>query len=474
MSSKALLSLFATLPLLSAPVLLAAEPDWGTIDAETLRHFQALVQIESMDPPGNESAVTAYLVAALQAEGIEVETFALEAHRPNVVARLKGNGSKRPLLLMAHQDTVNVDPAKWTFPPFSAARDAGWIYGRGTVDDKDSVTASLMTLLLLKRQNLPLDRDVIFLAEAGEEGSTQFGIEFMIREHFPAIEAEYCMAEGGVVIREDDVVKYAGVQTVEKLPYAIELTSNGIAGHGSVPLRTNAILRLARAVTTVADWQPPVRLSDTTTSFFSQLADISPPEAAARYRALLNPGSPEAAAALDYLKTNEPALAAILHSTISPNIIDAGYRINVIPSEAKASLDVRLLPDEDAEAFLQLVREVVNDEQVDVAWLPRNLRPGGNARLGTEAYDVIESVYGAIYSAPVLPVMMTGATDMAYLRAAGVECYGVGPAIDAEDAALGYAAHSDQERIIESELYRFVRAYYGIVERLAGEDGSAQ
>jgi acetylornithine deacetylase/succinyl-diaminopimelate desuccinylase-like protein len=441
--------------------------DWASIDEETLLHFQTILRIDTSDPPGVEKPLSDYLVSVLQAEGIEVEVFSLEANRPNVVARLRGNGSKRPLLLMAHQDVVNVDPEKWVHPPFRANREGGWIYGRGTVDDKDNVAAALMTMLLLKRQGIELDRDVIFLAESGEEGSTAIGIEFMANQHFDAIEAEYCIAEGAGVVRENGQVSYAAIQTIEKLPRAIALTSTGTAGHGSVPRRNNAIVHMSQAIATIAAWQPPVRLNDTTASFFSRLAAISTPEKAALYRAVLSPNSAEGMAAVEYLAVNDPARAAILHSTISPNIVNGGYRVNVIPSEATATLDVRLLPDENADQFLDMVRAVINDPAINVEWAPRNLRPGATARLDTEAFKVIESVLGEHYSAPVLPVMSTGATDMAYLRAKGVQCYGIGPATDSEDGALGFGAHSDQERIIESELYRFVRVHYDIVERLA-------
>jgi len=444
-----------------------AEVDRVALEAETLQHFQALVQIDSTDPPGDESAVTAYLLQVLQAEGIDVETHALEAQRPNLVARLRGNGSKEPLLLMAHQDTVNVDPDKWSFPPFSAARDSGWIYGRGTLDDKDNLVAALMSMLLLKRQGIALDRDVILLAEAGEEGASQLGIQFMANEHFDLIAAEYCLAEGGSVVRQGGAGFYAGVQAVEKLPRAINLKASGVAGHGSVPLRSNALVRLSRAVTAAADWQPPVQLSDTTASFFSRLAAISAPDDAARYRALLNPASAEGQAALEYLKINEPARAAVLHSTISPTMIDAGYRVNVIPSDASAVLDVRLLPEEDAEAFISMLREVIDDPEVEVSWAPRNQRPGASTRLDNEGFRTIEAVYGEHYGVPVLPVLSTGATDMAFLRAKGVQCYGIGPGIDSEDGPLGFGAHGDQERILESELYRFVQSHYEIVRRLA-------
>ena len=146
--------------------------DWTAAERETLEHFQALLRFNTSDPPGNERPAAEYLKQVLEREGIATKVFELEPNRLNVVARLKGNGSKRPLLLMGHTDVVNVDPAKWTFPPFSATRDGGYVYGRGTVDDKDNVVASLMTMVMLKRAGLPLARDVIFLAEAGEEGTT--------------------------------------------------------------------------------------------------------------------------------------------------------------------------------------------------------------------------------------------------------------------------------------------------------------
>ena len=166
----------------------AAEParplDWAAINEEAMRHFQAMVRMDTSDPPGNEKPVADYLKRVLEAEGFEVKIFSKAPHRPNVVARLRGSGAKKPLLIMGHTDTVNVDPKKWKHGPFSADREGGWVYGRGTLDDKDNVTASLMTMLLLKRQQVPLDRDVIFLAEAGEEGAVEFGIEFMVQNHF--------------------------------------------------------------------------------------------------------------------------------------------------------------------------------------------------------------------------------------------------------------------------------------------------
>jgi acetylornithine deacetylase/succinyl-diaminopimelate desuccinylase-like protein len=174
-------------------------------------------------------------------------------------------------------------------PPFSADREGGFIYGRGTVDDKDNVVATLMTMLMLKRQNVALDRDVIALFEAGEEGTSSLGIQFMANEHYEAIDAEFCYAEGGSVTRTGGVVKFASIQTVEKIPRAITVTSRGVAGHGSVPLEDNALAHLGEAVGKIAAWTPPMRINETTAAYFKRLASVSSPEEAKRYQALLSP-----------------------------------------------------------------------------------------------------------------------------------------------------------------------------------------
>ncbi len=446
----------------------ASGPDWKTIEDETLRHFQAVVRFDTSDPPGNERPAVEYLKQILEAEGIPVEIVATEPNRPNLIARLKGSGGKRPLLLMAHTDVVNVDPKRWTHPPFAADRDGGYIYGRGTVDDKDNVVASLMVMLTLTRQRVPLDRDVIFLAEAGEEGSTRVGIQHVVNKHFPKVQAEYCLAEGGGVSRQGGKVRFASVQTLEKIPRGIELVARGPAGHGSVPLRTSAILHLANAVAKVAAWKPPVRLNDTTRAYFTRLASISAPADAKRYLDALS-GDPQTVDAADeYFLNSEPRHGSMLRTSISPNIIQGGYRINVIPSEARATLDVRMHPDDDHLAFIEKVRKVIDDPAVEVRWTERDVRPGsGGANLASDAFNAIEAAITKHYQAVTLPSMSAGATDMAYLRAKGVQCYGIGPATDIEDGPKGYGAHSDQERILEAELHRFVRFNYDVVESLA-------
>jgi len=324
-----------------------------------------------------------------------------------------------------------------------------------------------MTMVLLKRANVPLDRDVIFLAEAGEEGATRVGIQLMTEKYFSEIDAEFCFAEGGSVTREGGKVKFASVQTLEKIPRGIELIARGPAGHGSVPLQTNAVVHLSNAVGKVAAWKPPIRINETTAAYFKRLASISSPEEAERYRNVLSPDPSVSGPADDYFLANEPRHASMLRTSVSPNIIQGGYRSNVIPSEARATLDVRMAPDENHEQFLEMVKQVVGDPAVEVRFTGRASRPPGISRLNTEAFKVLEANITKHYGTTTLPTMSTGATDMAYLRGKGVQCYGIGPATDTEDGPKGFGAHSDQERILESELHRFVRFHYDIVADLA-------
>jgi acetylornithine deacetylase/succinyl-diaminopimelate desuccinylase-like protein len=444
------------------------QPEWVGLQDETMRHYQAVLRLDTSNPPGNEHLVADYLKQVFEREGIPVQIVAIDPNRSNIVARLKGNGKKRPLLILGHTDVVTVDAAKWAHPPFSATRVAGYVYGRGTVDDKDNLTAALMTMLVLKRRNVPLDRDVIFLAEAGEEGSTNVGIQFMVNQHFPDIEAEYCLAEGGGVTRINGETKYATVQTLEKIPRGIELVAHGISGHGSIPLTSNAIVHLAGAVARIGAWRPEIRLNETTGAYFRRLAAISPPEVAKYYRDALSTDPKARSAADNWLFEHEPRHSSMLRTSVSPNIFTGGYRSNVIPSEAKATLDVRMLPDEDPAKFLEQAKAVVNDPAVDVRFTAQNVRPAGaETRLDSEAFKVIETAVTGVYNTVTLPMMGTGATDMAQLRAKGVQCFGIGPATDLEDGPKGFGAHSDQERLLESELHRFVRFTWDVVVNLS-------
>jgi acetylornithine deacetylase/succinyl-diaminopimelate desuccinylase-like protein len=439
----------------------------AAFEAETIQHFQALLRIDTSSPPGNETKAVDYLKQVFEKEGIPYQVFAKDPSRANIVARLKGNGKKRPILILGHTDVVTVDPAKWTHPPFGAVRDGGYVYGRGAVDDKDNLVAGLMLMLTLKRTNAVLDRDVILLAEAGEEGAPDIGAQFMADSHLDAISAEYCLAEGGGVVRAGGRVKQANIGTTEKEPRFVEIIARGPAGHGSVPSKGNAVTKLSAAVGKIATWSPPIRINETTAAYFKKLATMVPADVAKMYRDVLSPDPKVSKAAADWMLEHEPVHWSMTHTSLVPTIIDGGFRYNVIPSEAKATVDVRLHPDEDQSAFLDMVRKVINDPSVEVRWGRERYRPAGGARIDTEAYAVLEAQTKKHYDTIVLPTMGTGATDMSNLRAKGIQCYGIGPALDSEDGGKGFGAHSDQERILESELHRFVRFQHDVVWELA-------
>src|SRR5215475_5188750 len=471
MMSTRILPLFFLLLLISTAMAQTSQPDWAKIEEETMRHFQAILRLDTSNPPGNETLVVEYLKSVLDKEGIETKVFANDPKRANLVARLRGNGKKRPVLIMGHTDVVTVDPTKWKHPPFSATREGGYVYGRGATDDKDNVVACLMVMLLLKRMNTSLDRDVIFLAEASEEGGGPNGIGFMVDQYWAEIDAEYCFAEGGGVVRTGGKIQYAGVATTEKIPQGARLVARGISGHGSVPLRSNAVVHLAQAVAKVAAWRTPMRLNETTRAYFERLAKISSPEAAARYNKLLQPGDSPGGSddAQEYLAVNEPRLYSTLRTSISPNIIKGGYRSNVIPSEAEATLDIRAAPNEDMAWFLDEMKKVIDDPAIEIV-RSGNSRPGSPpSRLDTEAFRALEEANKHVYNTVTLPTMLTGATDMAQLRARGMQCYGIGPMTDSEDGPKGFGAHSDQERILEEALHKFVRFHLDIVVNLARE-----
>jgi len=439
--------------------------DWNQQQAELLRHYRALVQLDTSNPPGNETRVAEYLKKVLEAEGIPTQTFARDAARANIVARIKGSGKKRPLLILAHEDVVGVSREKWPVDPFGAVMKDGYIWGRGTRDDKDKLAANLMVMLLAKRNSARLDRDLIFLAEAGEESTSEWGIDLMVREHFPEIDAEFALTEGGGAKLENGRVVTVSIETTEKVPRRARLVATGQAGHGSVPRLDNAVVHLSAAVGKVGMWETPMRLNDTTRAYFERLAAISPAEKAARYNSLLNPQ--RAVEAQRYLREHEPSLYSMLRTSVVPTMLKGGVGPNVIPSEVEATLDIRALPDENINKLYQDMARVIDDPEVKVVPIP-NPRPATPpSRLDTEMFRVLEQVSKRMYpGVTVLPSMSTGATDMAQLRNKGIQCYGIGPAVNDEDGA-NYGGHSDVERMPEASLYKFAEFTWNAVMDVA-------
>jgi acetylornithine deacetylase/succinyl-diaminopimelate desuccinylase-like protein len=438
--------------------------DWNAQKSEILTHYRDLIRIDTR--AGNETKAVEYIRKALEGEGIPTRTFALDPARANLVARLKGNGSKRPILILAHTDVVGVQPEKWPVDPFSATIKDGYVWGRGSLDDKPVLAANLMVMLLLKRNHVTLDRDVIFLAESGEEADTTgVGINFMVKQHYDEIDAEYSLTEGGGAGIEGGKVLTMNIGTAEKVPARVRLVATGTSGHGSVPRLDNALIHLGAAVEKVGRWQTPMRLNDTTRTYFEKLATISSPEKAARYNALLNPKTADAAQL--YLRENEPQFYSMLRTSVVPTMLQAGVGANVIPSQAEATLDIRALPDEDVTKFYAEMAKIINDAEVSIVPLPATRPASPATRLDTEMYKVLEQVSKRMYNGvTVIPNMSTGASDKAQLRAKGQQSYGIGPTATRQDAT-NFGAHSDVERLAESSIYPFVEFVWNAVTAVA-------
>ena len=443
--------------------------DWDEVGAESVGHLVDLVRIDTSNPPGNETEVVEYLEDVLAVAGIESQRYALEESRANLVARINGNGSKRPILMMGHTDVVGVQPEKWYADPFSGLRQDGFIYGRGTLDDKDNLAAALMVIKLLKRYDVELDRDVILLAESGEEGTPEVGINFMVEKHFDVIDAEYCLAEGGQNVIIEDTLQTVGIQTTEKMPRRVTLVARGTPGHGSRPTQENAVLILAQAVARAGAWQTEVRFNDTTRTYFERLAEISEPGDADRYS---NVEDPERLAAIQqHFLENFPYHYSISRTSVAPTVMDAGFRKNVIPSEASAMLDIRMLPDENVDEFYAELAAVIDDPRVEI--VPERIyRPAAPpSGLDNEMFQTLERVATRMYpDATVLPIMATGATDMAQVRARGMQAYGIGPARSIEEINSGFGAHGDNERIEEDAFIELVKYMWNVVIEIAASE----
>src|SRR5260221_7631145 len=316
--------------LLLLGALQAQTPDFAKAHDEAVKFLADLVKIDTSNPPGNEARAAEYIKSVLAAEGISAQIYESAPGRGNLVARLKGNGKKKPLLLMGHIDVVGVERDKWTVDPFAALVKDGYLYGRGSIDDKSMDAANLEVFLLLHRLKVPLDRDVILLAETGEEGTTQFGIDFMVQNHWDEIPCEYALNEGGDVVEENGKVQYVAVSTTQKVPRGFSLVAHGTSGHGSAPRVDNAIAHLAAAVDKAARWEAPMRLNETTRRFFQQMAKVSSPEKAQLYLHV------EDAAAQQKMHQTEPAYYSMLRISLVLTIIKGVFRSNVIPSDADA------------------------------------------------------------------------------------------------------------------------------------------
>ena len=438
--------------------------DFEKLALEATDWLAGLVRINTVNPPGNELASARYLAEILQKEGIQPEIIETAPGRGAVVARLQAGplpDPSRAVLLLGHMDVVGVDASKWSLDPFSAGVKDGAMWGRGTIDDKGPLIANLATFIALKRAAVRLDRDVIFLADGDEEQAGEAGIRALAEKHWDKIAAAFCINEGGRTIQRDGKTWYVGVQASEKVSVNYRVTATGTSGHASIPLKDNAVVHLAAAVEKLGNWETPVKLTVITKRYFEGLTQIEDPELAKWMRVLDTPERQEHAARI--LSNANPVWNSMLRNSISPTILQAGVRANVIPSEARAILNVRLLPGELPGEFADAMIKVVADPQVRIEMDTMNTRPSPPSEIDTDFYRSIEKAARAVFpGAPTLPMMSTWATDSSELRVRSVTCYGLVP-FPLTEEEIG-RMHADNERLPLASIRPGIEFVYRAVE----------
>jgi acetylornithine deacetylase/succinyl-diaminopimelate desuccinylase-like protein len=422
-------------------------PDPLQLTAEAQTWLTDLIRINTTNPPGNELEAAKYIQNVLQKENIPAEVLEMKPGRGIVVARIQAGplpDSSKALLLLAHLDVVGVDRAKWSVDPFAATQKDGYIYGRGAIDDKSMVAANLAAFIGLKRSGTRLTRDVIFLVDDDEEQGGDAGIRAVIDRYWDKIACGFAINEGGVVVLQNGKVQYVGIQTSEKVAYNVTVTATGTSGHASIPLRDNPVVHLAAAVQKVGTLETPLHLLTITRRYFEQLAAVEDEDISKWIRALDTSDRADLAALR--LAQMNPVWNSMLRDTIAPTELSAGVRANVVPAQASANLNIRLLPGNSILDTVAEMQKAVNDPQIKFTVEPDASPNAPASSITSELYQAIERLAPQQFpGAVVVPYLSTYYTDSAYLRMHNVQSYGLVP-FPLSDADM-LRMHGDDERI---------------------------
>lgn len=448
---------------LLAPALLpqGPAPSYEDMAVALLREY---LQIDTTVPPGNELRGALFYKRLLEREGIATQVDEFAPGRANLMAVLPGSGARRPLILMNHMDVVPADPRRWTVPPFSGLLKDGMIYGRGAEDMKAEGILQLLAMIRLRRENVPLDRDLIFLATADEEADFLGALRALSPEGWGArlAQAEFMITEGGEnVLDAAGRPIYFGVATAEKAPFWLNLRTRGTPGHGSRPIDDSALNRLVRALERVRLHRTELKVVPSVQKFFRDQAAQVPEPRAGWYRDLTEALRDPAVARTLY---EDREVSALLRNTIAITMVNAGYKTNVIPGTARAELDVRLLPGEEPQAFLEELRRIIDDPAVEIE-PQKAFRLPNESPVDTELFHTIERVLARHHpGVPVTTKMLTGATESVLVRPLGIVAYGFTPLLTGTEEVA--TAHGDDERINEATVRRSTGVFYEVVREL--------
>lgn len=444
--------------------------NWQAITQECVQTLSKMIQFDTVNPPGNETALLQWLQELLRQDGIDALLLESAPGRGNLVARVPAQGTPTadPLLLLTHVDVVPVVSSEWQHPPFSGAVVNGQVWGRGALDMKGAAAAWVTLLQQIKRTGLATNRDVILAATADEEAGGYMGAKWLVDNHWDLVACAAGLNEGGGEPIEFGGVTYYTYQVAEKAGCRFRLVARGTGGHASVPLQDNAVVHLGKAVAAIGETLAPVLITEPFRAYVEGLADAQPPAVARALLRMLEPGNTDAA--IDAAPTdayNQAMFRSMCRTSMAPTILAAGSVINVIPATAEARVDCRILPGQTVEAVQRLVADVLAQaglaDKVDVEMiLPRAAPPASPVE-----HPLVDAIRAAMArhapGAPVIPSMTTGATDSRYFRPRGVPMYGFAPLLPE-----GYderTVHSRDERVPVAGLEFRLKVVWDVITR---------
>jgi len=438
-------------------------PDWNSYQDMAVDLMRQYLRINTSNPPGHEIETAKFLKRIFDREGITSEIFEYKPARANIIARIKGNGLKRPIILLSHMDVVTADASAWRADPFAAEIIAGSIYGRGALDMKSEGLLHLMTMIILAREKPLLARDVIFIATADEEVKDEGSIWFIANHAELFKNAEYVITEGGDNLLDPaGKVKYVGVDVAEKAPFWLQLIARGQPGHGSRPIADSAPNRLARAMARIVNYETPIKLLPAVEKFFHDIALLQSEPWRSKFaeiRQSLN--DPSFAREL----LNDREYNYMLRNTISLTMLSGSKQTNVIPNEASCNIDVRLLPGTDPQDFLAELKKVIDDPTIEFKMV-NTFKPPNSSSIDSELFQVISEVTRANHpEALVTTKMLSGYTESQLYRQLGITCYGWAPIYTTAEENEG--VHGNNERITVKNVREGTREMYTVVSRVA-------
>lgn len=444
--------------------------DYETAEKNFRDLLASMVAADTTNPPGNEARIAKILAERFKKEGIAFEITEFAPGRQNIVARLKGDGSLKPVMIIAHTDVVGTKDQKWSIPnPHQVTERDGFLYGRGVSDDLGMVAAAVETIVLLKKSGQPLKRDLI-VALTGDEETDGLGIQYLLKNHPQQVDAEIAFNEGGgFIVDENGKMRLVNLQFGEKIYEDFVVTAEGTTGHSSTPQKDNAIYKLSRAMSKLENFKFPIRMIPGFRRYLKERAPLEKEPLSTAMRQLASSGDVLPKKPLQIIEDNL-VFSTMLRTTCVATLLEGGTKRNALPPKATANINCRILPDESPKEIRQTLTKLFNDPSLKVEAVD-NAEGSPSSPLTGPAMAAIETVIHEMYPAlPIIPTIARGATDSRFLRTHGIAAYGLNPTAGTESDSR--RAHGIDERISIRSIKPGIEFLYRLVENLAVQSPS--